>query len=153
MTINYEASTWDIGFIVGLSLFTLLAVLAAVIAVWAFAEREFLMGSLFGCGSLVLVLIALLIAFPFEKHYHAWVPVSGTVQQVDKRLLPDGDGMQEKIVVVYEGSSLQFGCEDTRCASVRPGDQLSMKCKTQWDYQGADGRDCKFVSFETTGQR
>jgi hypothetical protein len=153
LQIDYSAATWDLAYIIGMSVIGFITVIALVFMVVGIRLREGVPIASGGGVALICVVLMLLVSFPYDKQYHAYYPVTGTVQQVDKRLLPDGDSMQEKIVVLYEGSSQQFGCEDTRCASVRPGDELSLKCITDWDFQGADGRDCRFVSFDPKGPR
>lgn len=145
--------TWDLGFLMALACFGFLAFAALAGVLIGLVTREGELAVWSGVILIIVVLVLVGISFPFEKKYHAWMPVDGTVLQVDKRLLSDGEGMSEKIVVIYEGSTLQYGCEDTRCASVRPGDYLALKCITDWDFQGADGRDCRFVSLDPVGSR
>lgn len=98
----------------------------------------------------LLVVLALSPAgfYPYRAEYHQWRDVSGTVVKIDKRLIGSGDKMEDKFVVRYEGSTLQFGCDDTRCAQVEEGDSLTLSCKRAWQYTGTDGYDCRFVSTE-----
>ena len=57
--------------------------------------------------------------------------------------------MEEKFVVRYEdGGGQQFGCTDTRCASVKPGDTLTLACKRAWEWAATDGYDCRFRATE-----
>jgi hypothetical protein len=37
-----------------------------------------------------------------------------------------------------------YGCTDTRCALVEPGDYLKLACKKAWEYGSTDGWDCRF---------
>lgn len=100
------------------------------------------------CGSVGLLVLWIAFwafaFFPYEKAYHAYIETAGTVETIDSRLLPSGDGMEEKFVVRFEGSQQEYGCLDTRCALVEPGDYLVLACIKDWDYNATDGYDCKF---------
>ena len=99
----------------------------------------------------VFVIVTLTPAgmYPYKAEYHQWREVSGTVEKIDRRLIGNGDSMEDKFVIrfAYSGGR-QFGCDDTRCASVEPGDALTLSCKRAWQYTGTDGYDCRFVSTE-----
>lgn len=152
---------WSLGVLIGVPI---LGVIVLACLAWAvfwsitgFRERDgeaFGFASFgfasFGLGGLVLVLgIALspLGYYPYDASYHQWRPVSGVVKDASSRFLPSSDGKatEQKIVVQYVGSELAFGCQDTRCALVKPGDTLDLKCKRAWQYQSESGYDCRFV--------
>jgi len=148
--------SWSLGVRIGLPI--LLLLLAAGITIWIwvgrlegyeadFNRRAFRWISGIGIG--LTVVIGAVSFYPYKAEYHQWQPVSGTVAKVDKRLIGNGKGMEEKFVVVFVGSGQQYGCNDTRCASVRPGDSLTITCKRTWQFAGTDGYDCNFVSTET----
>lgn len=88
--------------------------------------------------------------YPYSAEYHQWNEVSGTVEQIDRRLIGSGDSMEDKFVVRYAESGDQFACDDTRCAQVREGDTLTLSCKRAWQFTGTDGWDCRFVGTEVT---
>lgn len=93
----------------------------------------------------VVVGITALTTFPWEKQYHYWEDKAGVVAEIESRLLKDGDGMSEKYAVRFEGSAQEYGCEDTRCSLVKPGDTLTLRCLRVWEYSGTDGWDCSYV--------
>lgn len=92
------------------------------------------------CG--FLLLITPLMYFPYDMDYHARREVSGTVARVDSRILSEGEGFEEKIVITFDGSNIQFGCKDTRCASLREGDWVQLLCTKDYDWNSTDGWNC-----------
>jgi len=93
-------------------------------------------------------ILAAAFTFPWEKQYHYWDDKAGVVAEIEARLLKDGDGMSEKYAVRFEGSTQEYGCEDTRCSLVKPGDTLTLRCIRVWEYSGTDGWDCAYVGVE-----
>lgn len=86
--------------------------------------------------------------YPWVAEYHQWVPYSGRVATVDSRLVSSGENASEtKYVVTFAGNSQQYGVLDTRMASVRPGDSLSITCVRRWQWSGSHGYDCNFSDF------
>jgi len=156
MTHTDGDARWSINFLIGLPLLILLII--ALIVGTAFMFRAYrndvnswgrdgmLLAFAIGLGLVTVIVIAVTAGgfYPYEKEYHAYVKKVGTVESVSKRLLPSGDAMQEKFVVHYTDGR-EFGCEDTRCALVKPGDRLVLACIRKWDYQASDGYDCGFV--------
>jgi hypothetical protein len=154
-------STWSLGVLLGIPI--LLVVLGGFVSVtiWAWRRRRHddyndgelrWVGWFFLAAAIVIFLLALTPVgyYPFKAEYHQWREVTGQVTDVEKRLVKSGDGMEEKIVVTYEGGN-EFGCLDTRCSTVEPGDTLTLTCKRSWQYAGVDGYDCNFVSKEEAG--
>lgn len=148
-------TTWSMGVLIGLPL--LLIALGSCIVAWFWAGRFAGYDADFnrkatrwvsGTAAALLVVVGLAGFYPYGAEYHQWRPVSGTVAKIDKRLIGNGKGMEEKFVVVFAGDGQQYGCNDTRCASVRPGDSLAITCKRTWQFAGTDGYDCNFVSTE-----
>jgi hypothetical protein len=88
--------------------------------------------------------------YPWRAEYHEWRSVSGVVEFVDSRLLATGDNdgsVEDKFVVIFEGNPQQYGVLDTRAASVRPGDTLTITCVRQYQRSGSHGYDCNFVEL------
>lgn len=151
--------TWSLSFLFGLlaacAMFIAAVVAGVLLLRWArrnaysFDEgtaRALGWGAL---GFAVLVVIGTAVStFPWEREYHRFEPKVGEVQVIDKRLVAQGGGMQEKIVVRFADLPGQWGCEDTRCALVKPGDMLALRCIKRWDYSATDGYDCRFVAHE-----
>ena len=157
-----DSGTWSLGVLVGVPLFGLSLVALVIGGLWLvrYDRRASdidkgipkVLG--IGCLTTAVVLTVLLASpagyYPFSAEYHQWREVSGTVTQIDKRLIGNGKSMEDKFVVRFDGDRQQFGCDDTRCASVREGDELTLSCKRAWQYTGTDGYDCRFVSTEAT---
>jgi len=102
-----------------------------------------------GCAvsALTTVVIAAISFFPYGAEYHQWRAVSGTVAAVDSRLVTQGSSsLSERFVVTFEGSSQPFAIDDTRAATVRPGDDLTIACKREWVYASVDGYGCRWAT-------
>lgn len=99
-----------------------------------------------GWFSLIVGVIWLAIAavayIPYGKDYHYWTPVTGEVEEVDSRLLSDGEGMSERYVFTIDGQP--YGVDDTRAATVDEGDRVALMCKKEWQWQAADGWGCRW---------
>ena len=147
---------WSLNFITGLvTSGVLIAILTALVPVMyrKHARARYYDGDTFlwmarGLIASVVIVVAFTAGalFPWEKPYHYFETYSGPVAEIEARLLADGDGMSEKFAVRFEGSTQEYGCEDTRCALVQPGDTLTLRCIKVWEYSGTDGYDCSFVS-------
>lgn len=146
---------YDIGYIVGSIIFGLLTVLSVELTVY-FAVRRVNASRLdranYTFGTAVSFIAALVFAviftigqFPFDSAYHKYNTYSGTVDQVASRVLPAGDKqVEQKFVVRFKDSDQEYGCLDTRCALVKPGDHLTLSCIKEWEWAGTDGFDCKY---------
>jgi hypothetical protein len=144
----------DIGYIVGTAFaVAFLLVGAAAIAVgFRFRNWEPTWWVWFGIGVAVIVLAAGLWTWgafpPFDMEYHQWRPVSGQVEHIDSRLIASGDkgGSTQDFVVVIDGR--EYRCDDSRCATVHPGDTLTLRCQRVWEYASTPGYVCRFVDVE-----
>lgn len=156
-----DSGTWTLSTLIWLpvAVFLTIGSIVAAILLWRCAQSE--KGErygdrgpalfLFGCSifcALCVVIATTVGMYPYSAEYHQWRETSGTVTKIDKRLISTGDGMSDKFVVRFDGDGQQFGCDDTRCASVEVGDALTLSCKRAWQYTGTDGYDCRFVSTE-----
>lgn len=91
--------------------------------------------------------------YPWKADYHQWRPISGVVATADSRLLGNGQGgMEDKFVVTFEGNPQQYGVLDTRAATVRPGDLLTITCVKRWQWSGTHGFDCNFIDLTRSGK-
>lgn len=150
-------ATWSLGVLIGIPI--ILAVIAVLVGLglWlrSYAKRhedesfsdapeaKWLARGLFALVG-VVVIGSLIGYYPWKADYHQFVTKEGTVKTISSRLLGSSDSFQQKFVVQYEDGR-QFGCEDTRCALIKPGDRLILACKRAWQYAGQDGYDCKFI--------
>jgi hypothetical protein len=139
---------WTLGTLIWLPIVALLVLGLVAFAVFCFMESE----PGLGVGSIALA-VAFIVGtalpsfgmYPYKAEYHQWRDVSGTVEKIDKRLIGSSDKMEDKFVIRFANSGgRQFGCDDTRCASVTAGDWLKLSCKRVWQYTGTDGYDCRF---------
>jgi len=98
-----------------------------------------------GCAA-VLVAVMLPIGlfgwYPYEGDYHRLQPATGTVRTVDNRFL----AASQYVVVTYD-TGLTVRCDDSRCATVRPGQQLRLLCTKEYQLGSpheADGWGCRW---------
>lgn len=156
---------WSLGVLIGLPAAGLLVLILLALAVvlfyaWrttpgGFGDRGFFAGSFAG----VLVALVLVVAgtawleWPWSAEYHRWHVTTGTVTDVSSRLLASdtqGGGTTQRFVVNLAGIG-ERSCDDTRCATVKVGDVLTLSCKRAWQYVGSHGYDCAFVEVQHHG--
>lgn len=134
---------WTLGVYIGLPVTIVVLVVSGI---FAYVQRDEFGIAVMGWIVFVTVLgIALWQFFPYTPDYHRYKPVSGTVAEISSRILGNGDSVDQKFVVVFQGNPQEYGCLDTRCALVKIGDRLSLKCLKKWEYAGTPGYDCNFV--------
>lgn len=80
--------------------------------------------------------------WPYGGDYHRLQPTVGVVESVDTRFL----AASQYVVVTYQGGQT-VRCDDSRCATVRPGDTLRLLCTKEHQFgspQEADGWGCRW---------
>lgn len=107
--------------------------------------------SLLSLAGLVLVL------FPFQGDYLSYHTKTGVVQATGKRLIQSGSGstasLNQRIAVTFKDGGT-YGCDDTRCSLLQPGDRLTLSCEKDWQWHGTSGWVCQFGSaYSPTGVR
>jgi len=95
--------------------------------------------------SAVILLIYVAVMWPLNGAYHQWRSTSGTVESVASRQVANDKAMETKYVIKFVNGG-ERGCLDTRCALIKPGDQLELKCKKIWQWSATAGFDCNYVS-------
>lgn len=146
---------WSLGVLVGGPIAVVLILIGLAVVAFGIAEQRtsrdgvgLMVGGSLWAGLIVLICALPMVGYyPYSAEYHQWRDVTGTVQQIDKRLISSGDSMEDKFVIRF-GDGQQFSCDDTRCAQVAEGDDVTLSCKRAWQYTGTDGYNCRFVSSE-----
>lgn len=92
----------------------------------------------------IVAILALIVAplfgyWPYQGDYHRLQPVTGTVAAVDTRFL----AASQYVVVTYQGG-LIVRCDDSRCATVRPGESLRLLCTKEFEYGAVNGWGCRW---------
>lgn len=151
-----SSGTWTLGVLIWIPVLVITATLLIPAGVWLWkydervdpGYRGFSKAGAITCWvtALTIVVVSLFGFYPYKSEYHQWREVGGTVKTIDSRLIGTSGTTESKFVVRFNDSPQQYGCEDTRCASVRAGDELVLSCKREWQYTGTDGYDCRFVS-------
>lgn len=78
--------------------------------------------------------------------YHKFKPKTGVVAELGKRLVSKDKGMEEKIVIRFEGDPQEYGVSDTRAGLLKVGDTATVKCKRSYQFASQSGYDCRWVS-------
>lgn len=151
---------WSLGVLVGLPIVAVVALI--LLALIAFGVRtrmtasdpfELSDGALVAggaAGALVLLLaVTGFVMWPWDARFHQWRTVTGVVEQTSSRLITDGKAVSQRIVVSIAG--YPYGCDDTRCTLLQPGDRVSLTCKPEYQWAGQSGEACEFVGSSRTG--
>jgi hypothetical protein len=108
-----------------------------------FADGTFwLVGWIVPAALLGVIIGAAAGYWPYHGDYHRLQPATGTVTAVDSRFL----AASQYVVVTYN-TGLIVRCDDSRCATVKPGDQLRLLCTKQHQFgspESADGWGCRW---------
>lgn len=137
--------TWSLGVLVGLPAvdIVLLAVAIGAVAAWRYEDAEFI-AVILGVTIVLVALGTVAAMWPLKAEYHRWEPKTGTVTEINRRLISDGDrSMNERIVVRY-GDGQEYGCDDTRCSLLKRGDALTLMCKREYQWTGTPDWSCNF---------
>lgn len=140
-------TTISLGFVIGLIVFGIWSLFTLIATMYGFASGE--VG--IGWGGLGLFLLGLVFGaigfWPYDMRYHRYEHVSGTIEAIEKRILPSGagDSIEEKYAVKFKGQDTLYGCLDTRCSVKKVGDQLDLNCIRVWEWASNHGYDCKFL--------
>lgn len=154
------AGSWSLGVLIGLPIaavvFVALVVTAFLLLRWYSHNRaDFdsgvarVLGWVAVVGAFAVLVVTAVSMYPWRSDYHRWQTKSGTVAQVSSRLLSADKSVEQKFVVQFTDGG-EFGCSDTRCSLIKPGDRLSLSCKRTWQFSGRDGWDCNYVDRQGT---
>lgn len=144
------------GTVVSIVIICILLIVAVVaIAAGVLADREandseIPNAAIIGFGILVGFVTVVGFGFgmyPYGYDYHHYREYTGTVTQIESRLLSnDNKGTDQKYVVHFLNGDNDYGCDDTRCSLIKPNDTLTLTCKLTFQWNGSPGEDCNFVS-------
>lgn len=144
--------TPSLGTIIGLPVLLILIIAAAITGALFWRARQnsddpFWAGSAIAAWvtTACLIIGTAIGMWPYKAEYHAWNSASGTVKAMDARLVSTGEaGMEQRFVVTFTDGR-QRACDDTRCATVKPGDVLALKCKRHYQWGATPGWDCNWL--------
>lgn len=86
---------------------------------------------------------------PLPGAYNSYQPVTGTVKQVSSRFIAgeaSGSGSTQKFAVQLT-SGQTYGCNDTRCSVLKPGQDVTLLCEKVFQFNAAEGWDCNFGKY------
>ena len=142
-------TTWTLGILIGLPIAGVVTLAFAVLLVVSIRSRnrdpyeDWVIGIWIGAIGIALTLgMAGLLTIPWDAEYHQWRPVSGTVEEIGARMVRDGKGMSERYVLTIDGRP--YGVDDTRAATLKVGDQVSLMCKREWQWAANSGYGCRW---------
>lgn len=141
---------WKLSFLIGAPIIALTIIAAAVILL-VFRhrlderfDRNMLTGFTLGIAAFIVVPLFSGTVFPLKAEYLQWRPVEGTVQQINTRLINGSGGMSERYVVNIEGYDVPYSIDDTRAATLREGDDVSLMCTREWQWASNPGYACRW---------
>lgn len=140
---------WSLGILIGLPI-AVVVILALIVCALLLFRADETEGVVLGwlLTVVVIVVVGILLSplgyYPYEKEYHYWKPVNGTVAEVSKRIIPSGDGISQRYVVVLEDSPQQYGIDDTRASLLKEGDTVHLSCIREWEYAAESGWACRW---------
>lgn len=112
---------------------------------WAHADEaeEFILFGIFpALAVLALVIGSAFGYYPYNADYHKLQPATGIVKEVDTRFM----AASQYVVITYEQGAV-VRCDDSRCATVRPGQELRLLCTKEHQFGSpleADGWGCRW---------
>lgn len=74
-----------------------------------------------------------LVWFPFGYAYNHYVPVSGTVTQVNSRFIASGNGGSTQYWAIWFGN-MPYKCDDTRCGGLHAGSKVTLLCEKEFQF-------------------
>jgi hypothetical protein len=105
-----------------------------------------------GAIAVLIGVVQIIIAIPYDVKYMSWFTTSGVVERVDNRTLSaDGSDITQNYVVTLEGNDLPFAMYDPRIVSLE-GEYVTLLCGVSWNSYGnaADSWSCDIRSAPYT---
>src|SRR5579863_382468 len=119
----------DTTVLIGMIVLFVFTAIGLACSVWMGVVASWLWAAV-GAGVTAVITAAALVAiwFPFGYAYNHYVPVSGTVAQVNTRFLGDGSGGTDESWVVWIGNR-PYRCDDGRCGGLHKGSTVTLLCE------------------------
>jgi len=143
----------DTSYVVGIivtCVFLLLA-LAGSVATGIAAESVWIgVGAWVASSAVIVGLFALIAWPPWPGQYNSYAPKSGIVAHVGNRFIAsdtNGGGSTEKFAVQFTNGQT-YGCNDTRCSVLRPGQAVTLLCERVFQWNSSQGWDCNFGAYQ-----
>lgn len=149
---------WSLGTLIWMPIFVILLIICLVITVGAFVwwrrnwdsyGSDDALGFSIGAAIVAVLLIAGTAwgMWPYKTEYHKWIETSGTVEQIESRIMATDSGPTERYVVTLDNGNIR-SCDDSRCTQIEEGDELTLMCKRDWQWAGEHGYSCNYVSHQ-----
>jgi len=135
---------YTLGTLIGFPLALLLLAVLVVVAVVGVLMRDGFVFGVFACAAVAVAGLTAAAMWPYDKDFHTIRPVSGVVTETSSRFLAVDKATEQKYVLTIDGQP--YGCKDTRCALVEPGDTVTLGCTKTWEWQATPGDDCRYVA-------
>lgn len=140
----------SIAFVAGLSVASLVALLSLIcipIGIWWRREDPH-----YGMGGMLIVGAAIALAatvglslwafYPYDMQYHQYRKVTGTVQNIQARMLAENKGTTQQYALKLDKGT--YRCDDSRCSLLKPGDPVALWCIRDWQYSSESGWRCRW---------
>lgn len=87
---------------------------------------------------------------PYAMQYHTYQPTTITVKQISSRFIGDGNSVNQRIAVVGTDNRI-YGCDDTRCTTLSPGQIVTLMCTQEWQGNAVPGYVCNWGRLGNNG--
>lgn len=80
---------------------------------------------------------------PYAMAYHTYQPTTITVRSISSRIIESGNSVNQRIAVVGTNNRI-YGCDDTRCTTLQPGQTVTLMCTLLWQGNAVPGSVCNW---------
>jgi hypothetical protein len=157
---THTSTKFIVGMWVSGTFIAILAVLFILAVIGLITSNRYDRGDMWVLTGIVAAALAatvggtVLAMWPLDMQYHRYERHSGVVSDVGSRLLGDGKSTTQNFPIVFRGDPLNvYRCDDTRCATVRPGDAITLDCIRSYQWNAAPGWVCNFRSVDSRTER
>jgi hypothetical protein len=138
-----ENTKISLGFVIAIAALVIVVIGCLIAAVFAYVGREYGLGWTAIGIAVVWAMVTAVFLFPYKMEYHEWRLTEGKVATAHSRMLSGDNGPDEQFVVKFMDNRLRR-CDDSRCASLKPGDYVRLWCIREWQWASEPGWRCRW---------
>lgn len=134
----------SLGFVITLALLAVVVIGCILAVVFAFViEDEPGIGIGAVAFGLAWAIGTAAVLWPWDMQYHQWRMTEGKIATANSRILSGDNGPDEQYVIKFLDGR-QRRCDDSRCASLKPGDYVRLWCIREWQWASEPGWGCRW---------
>jgi hypothetical protein len=111
---------------------------------------------IFGGGLIIATVVTVIVGMmPFQPKYWSVYAVEGRVAGISNQLSTSDSGITgvTYTIAFKSGPARLYTSDDTRLSSVKPGDELGLKCRPSWHLNAIDSWSCDIRNFGRVSAR